>query len=76
MTMTTLNRMTVAALGAAVLLAVGGCSGMSERQDTATGAVGGAVAGAVLEGGPIGIVGGAVVGGVIGHEVGKDKDKP
>ena len=74
--MTTINRMSIAALGAVLVLVVSGCSGMSQRQDTATGAVGGAVAGAVLEGGPVGIIGGAVVGGVIGHEVGKDKDRP
>jgi len=72
--MTTLNRMTVAALSAAVLFAVSGCA--TERQSTATGAIGGAAAGAILEGGPIGVIGGAVVGGVIGHEVGKDKDRP
>jgi osmotically inducible lipoprotein OsmB len=56
-------------------LAVGGCSGMSTRdQNTAVGAGVGAVGGAILTGGSaLGTVGGAAVGGVIGNQVGKDK---
>ena len=59
----------------AVLLGLGGCSGMSRQgQNTATGAAIGGVAGAVLTGGSAGgTVGGAVVGGVIGHEVSKTR---
>ncbi|MGA8009876.1 MAG: glycine zipper 2TM domain-containing protein [Thiomonas sp.] len=57
----------------ALLLALGGCAGMSSQdKSTAIGAGVGAVGGAVLTGGSgIGTVGGAAVGGVIGHEVAK-----
>ncbi|MBF0285204.1 MAG: glycine zipper 2TM domain-containing protein [Magnetococcales bacterium] len=63
------------AVVAAVLLAMGGCSGMTAQdQNTAVGAGVGAVGGAILTGGsPIGTVGGAAVGGVIGHEVSKPR---
>ena len=68
-------RITLLAPVAAVILAVGGCSSMSERdKSTAVGAGVGAVGGAVLTGGSaVGTVGGAAVGGVIGNQVGKDK---
>ncbi|MBP6251187.1 MAG: glycine zipper 2TM domain-containing protein [Rubrivivax sp.] len=71
--MKTTQRFTSAALGAALLLALSACAGMSsQQQNTAVGAGVGAVGGAILTGGsPIGTVGGAVVGGVIGHEVKK-----
>jgi osmotically inducible lipoprotein OsmB len=61
----------------AVLIGLGGCSGMSRQdQNTAVGAGFGGVAGAVLtDGSAIGTVGGAVVGGVIGHEVNTDDDR-
>lgn len=57
----------------AVMLALGGCAGMSNQdKNTAAGAGIGAIGGAVLTGGSaIGTVGGAAVGGIIGHEVGK-----
>jgi osmotically inducible lipoprotein OsmB len=60
-------------LAAAILLSLGACSGMSNRdRDTAIGAGAGAVGGAILTGGSgVGTVGGAVVGGVIGNQVGK-----
>ena len=65
---------TAGALIAATLV-LGGCAGMSNRdQNVVGGAAIGAVAGAVLTGGSaIGTVGGAAVGGVIGNEVSKDK---
>jgi osmotically inducible lipoprotein OsmB len=71
----TLSRITFVAPVAALILAVGGCSSMSERdKSTAVGAGVGAVGGAVLSGGSaLGTVGGAAVGGVIGNQVGKDK---
>ena len=71
--MKTMHRFAVSAVTAAVLLGVGGCSGMSTRdRDTAIGAGAGAVGGAVLTGGSaVGTVGGAAVGGVIGNQVGK-----
>ncbi len=71
----TLSRFTFLAPIAAVILAAGGCSSMSERdKSTAVGAGVGAVGGAVLTGGSaVGTVGGAAVGGVIGNQVGKDK---
>lgn len=57
----------------AVLLGLGGCAGMSARdQNTAAGAGIGAVAGAVLTGGSaVGTVGGAAVGGLIGNQIDK-----
>lgn len=71
--MNTLRTVTTGTLAMAILLGLGGCSGMSRQdQNTATGAAVGGVAGAVLTGGSTGgTVGGAVVGGVIGHEVNK-----
>ena len=73
--MKTMQRFAVSAVAAAVLLGVGGCSGMSARDEsTAIGAGIGAVGGAVLTGGSaIGTVGGAAVGGLIGNQVGKPK---
>jgi len=59
------------AIAVSVLLGLGGCAGMSARdQNTAIGAGVGAIGGSVLTGGSaLGTVGGAAVGGVIGHEV-------
>ena len=73
--MKTMQRFAVSAVAAAVLLGVGGCSGMSARDEsTAIGAGIGAVGGAVLTGGSaIGTVGGAAVGGLIGNQVGKPR---
>lgn len=73
--MKTIQRLTVGIVAAAVLLGVGGCSGMSTREkDTAIGAGIGAAAGAVLTGGSaFGTIGGAAVGGLIGNEVSKKK---
>ena len=70
--MKTNRKFAVSAVAAAVLLSLGGCGGMSTRdQNTAIGAGAGAVGGALLTGSPVGVIGGAVVGGVIGHEVGR-----
>ncbi len=71
--MKAIHGLTVSAVAVSVLIGLGGCSGMSQRdQNTAIGAGAGAVGGAVLTGGSTaGTVGGAVVGGVIGHEVGR-----
>lgn len=71
--MKTVQRYTMSAVVAAMLIGLTGCAGMSSQEkSTAVGAGVGAVGGAVLTGGSaIGTVGGAVVGGVIGHEVGK-----
>ena len=71
--MKTMNKFTVSALALAVLLGLGGCSGMSTQdRNTAIGAGAGAVGGAVLTGGStLGTVGGAAVGGLIGHEISK-----
>jgi len=73
--MKTIQRFAVSAVAAAVLLGLGGCSGMSTQdRDTLIGAGVGAVGGSVLTGGSaVGTVGGAAVGGVIGHEISKDK---
>jgi osmotically inducible lipoprotein OsmB len=70
--MKTMQRFTLSAVAAAMLLGLGGCAGMSAQdKNTAIGAGVGAVGGAVLTGGSaVGTVGGAAVGGVIGHEVG------
>jgi len=71
--MKTIQRLTLNAVAAALLLSLGACAGMSRQgQDTAVGAGIGAVGGAVLTGGSaVGTVGGAAVGGVIGHEISK-----
>jgi osmotically inducible lipoprotein OsmB len=72
--MNTIQRISIAAVVATMLLGLGACAGMS-RQDknTAIGAGAGAVGGAVLTGGStVGTAAGAVIGGVIGHEVKKD----
>ncbi len=73
--MKTMNGFAASALAMTVLLGLGGCAGMSERdKSTAIGAGVGAVGGAVLTGGSAaGTIGGAAVGGVIGNQVGKDK---
>lgn len=73
--MKTIKRYAVGSIAAMMLLGLGACAGMSQRdQNTAIGAGAGAVGGAVLTGGSaLGTVGGAAVGGVIGHEVGKTR---
>jgi osmotically inducible lipoprotein OsmB len=74
--MKTMQKGLISAIAVVVLLGVGGCSGMSARdQSTAVGAGIGAVGGGLVTGGSTaGIVGGAAVGGLIGNQVGKDKD--
>ncbi len=69
------QRLSFAATVAALLIALGGCAGMSQQEKgTAVGAGAGAIGGAVLTGGSaIGTVGGAVVGGVVGNQVSKPK---
>lgn len=71
--MKTIKKVTVSVAASALLIALGGCAGMSAQdKNTAIGAGVGAVGGAVLTGGSaVGTVGGAAVGGVIGHEVTK-----
>jgi len=73
--MKTIQRMTLGAVAAAMLLGLGACAGMSARdQNTAVGAGIGAVGGAVLTGGSaIGTVGGAAVGGIIGNQLDRDR---
>ena len=73
--MKTMKIFAASTVTAAVLLGLGGCSGISTRdKDTAIGAGIGAVGGSVLTGGSAaGTVGGAAVGGVIGNQIGKDK---
>jgi len=73
--MKTIQRYALSAVAAAMLLGLGGCSGMSTQdKNTAIGAGVGAVGGAVLTGGSTaGTVGGAAVGGIIGHEVDTDE---
>lgn len=75
-TMNHMKKIPVITLMATVLLGLGGCAGMSERdKSTAIGAGVGAVGGAVITGGSaVGTVGGAAVGGLIGNQVGKDKN--
>lgn len=73
--MKTIQSLVVSTVAAAVLLGLGGCGGMSARDEsTAIGAGIGAVGGAVLTGGStVGTIGGAAVGGLIGNQVGKDR---
>ena len=68
--MKTMQKLTFSAVAAAMLLGLGGCAGMSARdQNTAIGAGVGAVGGSILTGGSaIGTLGGAAVGGIIGRE--------
>jgi osmotically inducible lipoprotein OsmB len=75
--MKTIQRLALSTVAAAVLLGLGGCGGMSQRdENTAVGAGIGAVGGAVLTGGsPIGVVGGAAVGGLIGNQVPTDRNR-
>jgi len=63
------------AIGLAVLVGLGGCAGISDRQqNTAAGAGIGAVSGSILTGGStIGTLGGAAIGGIIGNEAAKKK---
>jgi osmotically inducible lipoprotein OsmB len=71
--MTKSQKLAVKTVAVTLLLSLGACAGMSERdKDTAVGAGIGGVAGAVLTGGSgVGTVGGAVVGGVIGNQIKK-----
>ena len=77
--MNSIGKKTFAALGAAVLVTMVGCSATPTQEstgqyldDTAIGAAVGGVAGSVLtDGSAVGTVGGAVVGGVIGNEAGQ-----
>lgn len=73
--MKAIQRSVLSAVAVALLLGLGGCSGMSTQdRNTAIGAGVGAVGGAVLTGGStLGTVGGAAVGGIIGHEVSDDE---
>lgn len=70
-TMKTTQRIILSSAAAAILLGLGGCSGMSQREEnTAIGAGVGAVGGAVLTGGSaVGTIGGAAVGGFIGNQI-------
>lgn len=71
--MNTIQKISLNAAVVTLMLSLGGCAGMSERdKNTAVGAGVGAVGGSILTGGSaIGTVGGAAVGGVIGHDIGK-----
>jgi osmotically inducible lipoprotein OsmB len=73
--MKTIHRMALSTVAAAMLVGLGGCAGMSSRdQNTAVGAGIGAVGGAILTGGSaIGTVGGAAVGGFIGNQLDRDR---
>jgi osmotically inducible lipoprotein OsmB len=74
-TMNTMHKYALITVAAAMLLGLGGCSGMSTQdENTAIGAGVGAVGGAILtDGSAMGTVGGAAVGGIIGHEVSPDE---
>ena len=74
--MKTMLRYSFGAVGAALLLMVDGCSGMTEQErGTTTGAVIGGGAGYILGGGGgLETAAGAVAGGVVGHEVTKPKN--
>ena len=73
--MNTIKSLAVTTVAAVSLIAMTGCSNMTQREkNVAVGAGAGAVAGSVLTGGSaLGTLGGAAVGGVVGTEVGKDK---
>ncbi|MEQ1534980.1 MAG: glycine zipper 2TM domain-containing protein [Burkholderiaceae bacterium] len=69
--MNTINKLTLNVAVIALLAGLGGCAGMSARdQNTAVGAGIGAIGGSILtNGSAIGTIGGAAVGGVIGNQV-------
>ena len=69
--MNTINKLTVNVAVITLLAGLGGCAGMSQRdQNTAVGAGIGAIGGSILtNGSAIGTIGGAAVGGVIGNQV-------
>ncbi|MDO8455876.1 MAG: osmotically-inducible lipoprotein OsmB [Burkholderiaceae bacterium] len=69
--MKTIQKLALSVVTGAMIIGLGGCSGMSRRdQNTAVGAGIGAVTGAVLtDGSALGTIGGAAVGGVIGNQV-------
>ncbi len=69
--MNTINKLTLNIAMIALLAGLGGCAGMSARdQNTAVGAGIGAVGGAILtNGSAVGTIGGAAVGGVIGNQI-------
>jgi len=69
--MKTMKSFAFGTVAVAVLLGLGACSGMSQRdENTAIGAGVGALGGAVLTGGSaVGTVGGAAVGGLIGNQI-------
>ena len=73
--MKTMQGFTASAVAVAVLLGLGGCGGMSQRdKSTAIGAgVGGAAGYVLTDGDAVGTIGGAAVGGLIGNQIGKDK---
>ena len=72
--MKTMCKYSNCAVALAVVIAMGGCAGMSaQEKGTVTGAAIGGVTGNVLGGGVLGTAAGAAVGGVIGHEVTKPK---
>ena len=73
--MKTMQKFSVVALPAVVVLGLSACSGMSARdQNTAVGAGVGAVGGSILTGGSTaGTLGGAVIGGVIGNQTDRDR---
>lgn len=71
--MKTIQKFTLSAVAAALLLGLGACAGMTaQEKSTAIGAGAGAIGGSILTGGSAaGTIGGAAVGGVIGHEINK-----
>ena len=71
--MKTTLRLTLGTAGLVAALALGACSGMTQREkNTAIGAGAGAIGGSILTGGSTaGTVGGAAIGGLIGHEIKK-----
>lgn len=70
--MKTIYQRATTAIVLTTLVALGGCAGMTAReQNTATGAVIGGVAGNVLGGGVLGTAAGAAAGGYIGSQIKK-----
>lgn len=74
--MNTIQKNSISAFAIAILLGLGGCSNLSEKeQNTAIGAGAGGVAGGLLTGGStLGILGGAAAGGFAGHILTDDDD--
>jgi osmotically inducible lipoprotein OsmB len=75
--METIRMHKVAAVAAAVVIVLSGCSAVGTKdKDTAIGVGAGGASGPIPGVGAVGTAAGAVAGGIVGHEIGKPKEPP